>query len=56
METSERVAQIEVQIHNTRRLLWNASQMRARNGSVGRLMAELDRLVDEKYRVLRGAA
>ena len=45
MNNAER---IQEQINNTRRLLWNASQ--ANNaGSVFRLQAELDRLVDRKY-------
>jgi hypothetical protein len=42
----DRINHLNEQIHNVRRLMWNASQMR--RGSVCRLGDELDRLVAER--------
>lgn len=52
--TEQRIAHLSNQIANVRRLMWNASQMR--RGSVCQLGDELDRLCDERDRLMRRGA
>jgi hypothetical protein len=51
--TKNRYKEVCEKIQNTRKLLWNASQMRRSTG-VFRMMEQLDRLVDEKRRMESG--
>ena len=48
--TTAQTSQIDEQIQDTKRLLWNASQAR-HSGSVFRLQDELDRLFAERDRL-----
>lgn len=52
MTTATKIEALNQQIQDTRKLLWNASQMRNAS-SVFRLLAQLDRLIDERRKGIR---